>query len=140
MNTSKHTWLVAIPLTLFIQACAGPQYKTFYSYDPPKTSEGRACIFQCENTKVQCEQLAQMRVDNCQDRAELNFQRCADRAQADYDRCKASGEDKICFKKDCGRGACNPSGQCDNQYQRCYSTCGGQVTSETRCVANCDKK
>ena len=140
MNTSQPTRLVIILLTLLIQACASPpQYQTFYNYDPPKTSEGRACIFQCENTKMQCEQVDQMRVANCQDRAELNFQRCSDRAQADYDRCKASGE-KYCFTDTCRKEPCNGSGQCDNQYQRCYSICGGQVTSETRCVANCEIK
>jgi hypothetical protein len=141
MNTSKCTWLLVIfLLTIILQACAtNPQYQTFYHYNPPKTTDGRACLFQCETTKMQCEQLDQMRADNCRERAELNFQRCSDRAQADYYRCKNSGE-KYCSQKSCARGTCNSSGQCDTQYNRCYSICGGQVTSETRCVSNCDKK
>ena len=143
MNTPKYTWLIAIPLTLFIQACAGPEFRTLYNYDPPKTSEGRASISQCDNTNVRCEQLEQMRVDNCLDRAELNYQYCTDQAQVDYnnsiDRCKDCGE-KSRIKDDCEKEPCNRSGQCGNQYQRCYSNCGGQVTSETRCVAGCEKK
>lgn len=81
-----------------------------------------------------------MRIANCRYRAELSFQRCTERAQADYEHCKASGE--YCFEEYCDEETCNGDGdgQCDDPYQRCYSICGGQVTSETRCVANCEGK
>ncbi|NOT83782.1 MAG: hypothetical protein HOP02_03165 [Methylococcaceae bacterium] len=139
MNISQYTRLAIILLVILIQACANPKYQTFYNYDPPTTAEGRACTFQCENTKMQCEQVDQMRLANCQDRAELNFQRCTDRAQAEYDRCKASGQ-KYCIADYCREETCNNNGQCENQYRRCFSICGGKVTSETRCVANCERK
>lgn len=136
MKNSKLTWILTIFLTILIQACATPQYKTFYNYDPPTTAEGRSCTFQCENTKMSCEQLDQMRVNNCQQMAEMNYQNCETRADTKYNQCVASGQ-KYCAKDWCTKQECEASSQCDNQYQRCYSTCGGKVTSQTRCVANC---
>ncbi len=138
MNIRKYYCVLAVTLLAFIQGCASPKYETFYDFQPPQTSEGRACIFQCENTKMQCEQLDQMRIANCGDRADIDFQRCTDRAKAEYDRCKASGK-QYCAEARCEKTTCSSSGQCDTQYQRCYTTCGGKVTSETRCVANCEK-
>jgi len=129
--------LVFILLTL-LQACASPLYQTFYSYDPPDTPEGKACIFQCENTRMQCEQLDDMRNNNCEQRAEMKYETCKQKAEIAYEKCKSSGG-KYCIEGWCNKETCSSTNQCVNQYQRCYSTCGGRVTSETRCVAHCEK-
>lgn len=137
MNNSKLILAIAILLTTLVQGCA-PEYKTSHTFIAPKTAEGKSCVFQCENTRMQCDQLDQMRVDNCRMRAENNYAYCEQQKQAAYNNCVASGA-QGCYQEWCQKEECPTSDRCENQYQRCYSTCGGQVTSETHCVANCEK-
>jgi len=141
MKKSTIFCTIAIFLTIFIQGCATtPEYETFYNYAPPKTAEGRACIFQCELTRSQCEQLVQMRLDNCQNRAQIKYDNCEYRSQAAYDNCVLSGAQN-CYKDWCSMDQCNNNTRsCDNKYNSCYSTCGGSVGSETRCVNNCETR
>ena len=125
-------------LAALTAACAtGPQYRTFYDFVPPTTAEGRSCVFQCENTKMQCSQLEEMRVANCEDRADYRHGQCMDRAQDAYQRCQQSGN-QYCVQSYCARESCSYSSRCENQYNRCFEVCGGEILSETRCVKNCE--
>lgn len=137
MNASGVIRIASALLLIALWSCAGPRYQTTYTYTPPESAEGRACVFQCENTKMQCDQLDQMRAANCQERASLEYQKCEENSRAEYERCRASGE-RVCLQSYCGRPRCGSSGQCQSQFHRCYETCGGQVHSSTQCVANCD--
>ena len=140
MTHSKTLWAIIIILSaIFIQGCATPQHDTFYSYIPPKGAEAKACIFQCSMTESQCEQLDQMRLDNCESARNNRLQACENRNQAAYDNCVNSGQQN-CFKAWCSENECTSSSNCKTKYNSCYTTCGGVVSSETRCVANCDVK
>ena len=125
-------------LIAFLTSC-GPVYKTNYTYIPPENEEGKSCIFQCDNTKLQCYQLEDMR-----------YQRCLDRADRDYYRCEANRRYVYNYKKKrrecrhncyCFRSSCSQTREvCDDRYRTCYQTCGGSVTSETVCVSNCEEQ
>jgi hypothetical protein len=110
----------------------GPVYNTEYSYTPPKSLEGRSCINQCEYSKIQCEELENLRERECESRAEL-----------EYDRCR---RDIYNSKKrepkwsECSRSSCSTDEErCERLYRSCYQACGGRVDSRTVCVANCDQ-
>lgn len=119
--------LVALPLT----AC-GPMYDTFYTFTPPETASGQQCLMQCEHLKMQCRSMEEMRVDACEERSRWAQERCRD----DIYRRKHR-EPKW---HECGSESCTADlERCEASYRSCYQSCGGRVTSETRCVANCDQ-
>lgn len=113
---------VAVLAVLTCAACA-PRFRTFYTHSPPDDDKGKSCVFQCENTKLQCEMLEDTKEQNCEMREQM-----------DYDKCRSNPKN-YCYKKSCG----NDKERCDSQYDSCFQVCGGKITSETRCVANCDK-
>ena len=110
----------------------GPMYQTEYIYTPPKSQTGNACVFQCENSKQQCQQIQEMRSEDCERRAEYDYQRCEDRI---YDR---EGRDAKWYE--CSRESCTADVErCEATYRSCYQSCGGKVEAQTRCVSNCDQ-
>lgn len=120
----------------FLASC-GPRYETIHEYAAPQSAEGRQCVFQCENTKLQCAQLEDMRLLNCQDRAENTYERCQLTSELKYNSCLATGG-KYCIREYCVKQTCGYRGTCTNQYNRCFGICGGEVTTRQVCVANCD--
>ncbi|MCB0353892.1 MAG: hypothetical protein KDD64_10220 [Bdellovibrionales bacterium] len=109
----------------------GPQMRTTYHFVPPETPEGRACIYQCENIQLQCDQLDQSEYSRCLDRAEDDYRRCEDRNVY-----RRQDDQEYCYRSYCP----SPDGErCKERHRSCYQSCGGQVSSETVCVANCDK-
>jgi len=128
--------------TIFLQGCSTlfpPKYETYYSYLPAKGAEAKSCFLQCSLTENQCEQLVQMTMNNCQTTNSMKKQNCETQATNDYNNCLNSGGGKSCVKNWCMDGSCNVPNNCKQKYNRCYTTCGGVVSSETRCVDNCKK-
>ena len=130
--TTKSYLKPLIVLTFSALASCGPIYDTEYIYDPPENSSGRACIFQCENSKNQCEELDRYRKEECERHSEWQRERC----EADIWRRK-NREPKW---HECGGETCSSNTErCETSYRSCYQSCGGKVRAETRCVMNCDQ-
>lgn len=129
--------IVVVTLVAAMLVSCGPVYRTQYNYEPPKGDAGKQCINRCIRNKSVCKMTCQTNYQNCvamarnaaypeyfayvaeQQRQNLTVWRQIDDF-ADLSSCK----------KDCG---------CDDDYRQCYTLCGGQVTSERICVANCGK-
>ena len=128
--------LFVLFIPLFILAC-GPVYQTDYSFIPPTTEHGQMCVFQCDNSKIQCEQLEEMRYQNCLDRADRDYHSCEMTKRYGYNKngewvCQ---ENCYCFRSSCSLD----ESKCHERYRACYQTCGGKVESRTYCVSNCEK-
>ena len=121
---------IALPAA-FVTSC-GPMYETRYDYIPPEGNTGRACIFQCETVKMQCEQIEDMREQNCEERAEWERLRCED----DLRRRGKKGKWYDCSSSSCS----SDTARCDENYRRCYQSCGGSVKTTQVCVFNCGQK
>ena len=124
---------LALPLLMvsFLTAC-GPVYRTEYTFKPPRTATGRNCAFQCETSRGQCRQIEDLRVDRCEDNSRREVQDCEDRLRWDKNR------DSKWYE--CTGDSCTADyDRCDELYRSCYQSCGGNVTSQTVCVANCEK-
>ncbi len=114
-------------VTLGLAAC-GPIYETRYSFTPPPTPEGRVCLLQCDQIRLQCRQFEDMKKENCEQQNRWEREH--------YERCKNAG------RKDCRYPStyCSTNyDRCEEQYRICFQTCGGRVDATTVCVANCEQ-
>lgn len=141
-------FIIGIFLSLMLSGCFDPQYETVYDYQPPQDTKGRMCANQCLDSRTYCENTGQQLV--LQEK-QICLQEEERRAQAEY-------EDYLAHTKEQGKepesnyydfyqayscdyldGSSNEQ-KCENNYNACYQNCGGQVTSQTFCVANCDEE
>lgn len=119
-----------IYLSFLATVSCGPIYDTKYNFIPPTSSEGRACIFQCENSRSQCIELENYRNQDCQQRSDYDQRRCEDDI-----RYREGREPKW---YECGSNSCSVDQErCESQFRYCYQSCGGRVDAQTVCVANC---
>ena len=112
-------------------AACGPIFETRYSYTPPRSAEGRSCAFQCQNVKLQCQQIEEMQERQCNEHARWEQRRC----EQDL---AARGKKERWY--DCGLETCSSNTErCEESYRACYQSCGGQVESSEICTYNCEK-
>jgi|GEM_PF-5873020 len=126
----KNLWLL---LTLLLAAC-GPQLRTNYNLLPPKTASGQLCANNCAFMANTC-------VTNC--RAMSN--QCTD---VDYNSSFGYGTGWArrgsfvgatigapLSGTDCSSRTCEEN--CLAAARQCHLNCGGTITQQTVCVANC---
>ena len=112
--------LSCLGLALIQAACAS------YQYIPPTTDAGRQCVATCEIGQQSCMANAQRAAESASHTCEMNrayaLDRCLDGAssQADRQSCNKSASANYC-----GRSV-NPY-ECEPQYRRCFTACGGQA-------------
>jgi hypothetical protein len=142
---SKTTFLICVLLSL--TAC-GPQYRTFVSYAPPESAEGRACLASCQGMRMACRQQKGEQVQECRRNAETQAQlesirRIAEYAVSASDESSKSSSRRLPRDAKPNYSACAAQdrqieGQCTADHDLCYQNCGGHVTYSTQCVANCE--
>lgn len=111
----KFLWVLIVVGCYVLVGC-GPIYNTEYTFQPPLSPEGKTCIFQCENSKLQCKQIEDMKEESCLLRSQLE---CRDR-------------------KDCPTNLCDTNyTMCKEMYRNCYQACGGNIDTKKVCVFNC---
>lgn len=124
--------VVALAAAVALLSGCGPIYDTQYTFIPPDDGNGRACVYQCENGKQQCEELEELKEESCEERAEAEYARCEERI---YRRKGRDPKWNECYRESCS----SDSERCETNYRSCYQSCGGKVNAETVCVANCDQ-
>jgi len=121
---------VLLVVSFSLSGC-GPVYSTHYTYSPPDDPHGKACVFQCENSKLQCQQIKDMEAMQCRDQAELRYRDC----QRRNDRRREGEKRDNCYRTYCSSANYE---QCEERYRACYQICGGEVVGEEVCTAFCD--
>ncbi|KJV69117.1 hypothetical protein [Candidatus Neoehrlichia procyonis] len=135
-----------------------PIYETQVDYTPPATEQGKKCIIECGFIKNNCYRQCQKQVNECEFKEKLynipssvinivkdtnNSNKSADNNKNNNNNSNStititktiSKEDKksICNINNCNR-------LCRNDYNLCYTDCGGKVTFNEVCTYFCDKK
>ena len=128
--------MISVPRSILVSLClaataCGPVYSTTYSFIPPENANGRACIFQCESAKTQCQHIEDLERDRCESRSDLEYERC----EARNDRVYKDDDKEYCYREYCSVDYTN----CDDRYRSCYQNCGGKVNATTVCTAFCDQ-
>ena len=135
MNTFK---LIIFSIITFSLVGCGPIYKKKYYYQAPRSFAARQCIASnCERNKMMCENTCAANNRSCEwratEEARINFRQYVREQRRQNLPIKKSLSD---FRNNWD---CNADCGCESVYRRCYQTCGGQVTSQTVCVAFCDQ-
>jgi hypothetical protein len=146
LATIRSRTALVIGILLILAGC-GPQYRTYVSYSPPETADGRQCLMSCQGMRMTCRRQKDEQVQDCRRNAETQAQLETIRRIAEY---------AVSANDGSGKGSSHPSprdakpnyaecaaqdrrveGQCTADHDLCYQNCGGQVTYSTQCVANC---
>lgn len=95
---------------------------TEYTYTPPASATGQACIMRCQGVQNTCvdteKQRAEKEEAECETNAEHAHYMCLLYAKTDADRAK-------CQKDGCYEYA--DTGSCDSAFRACFQQCGGVV-------------
>lgn len=129
----NYHWLTIITGLILLSGC-GPIYKTEYTYQPPRSQIGKMCASQCTQTKINCQQLCEMRNESCKSngRQEAMIQ------YLEYKESQiAAGKPVKRTPENFNTSYCNESCDCTDTYNQCYQTCGGMITPYQVCTAFC---
>lgn len=147
----KLVFMLTLSLSLF--AC-GPVYRTITQYDSPPSDAGKQCVMQCETHRKQCKGDCDARYDACTYEAEERGRAEFLDAKEDYlnqkEHCLTRNYKKP--HKECEDlkepmlrdfthdASCRSNCGCDDDFDRCFQVCGGQIRYEKHCVSGCDKQ
>lgn len=127
-------YFTLITILLFLSGC-GPVYKTEYTYQPPRTDVGKMCATQCMQAKNNSQQLCEMRNQTCEMTAKQNATiQYLEYKESQRAAGKPIKKSEIDFDDSY---LCDSSCDGTNDYNQCYQTCGGVVTSYQVCTAFC---
>ena len=108
-------------VVLLVSACQTVRYE----YEAPDTADGKQCVVQCASVREMCRsnenQRAQSEKKSCERRSETTYLVCMDKAKGNKDK------QAKCDKK---RGKCYENqnfSRCNEEYNQCFSYCGGIV-------------
>lgn len=106
--------LLMIALTVLLCACGASTPKK-QMIPPPESVEASACLTECNRARGQCRRMFQDQYTYCKRRFEM--------ADRQYEYCKRNKG--ICVRPK----MCTPpdKGICTDQYEGCFTTCGGQI-------------
>ncbi len=96
-----------------------------YEYTPPSTVEGKLCVVQCASVREMCR-------GNENQRAAYKEQSCEQRSDANYYVCMNSTRHNKELQSQCSkkREYCSEYpdvSHCNDEYNQCFSVCGGLV-------------
>lgn len=140
-------WIAAATTLAVLSAC-GPVIETHYDYLPPSQQGGMQCLSQCQQGQNQCQRDAAAAKEECRYREEERIAYEYDEAREKYYHdleLYAAAPEKFSKPTEPTRGypsyyRCdNQENQCQNSFNMCYRSCGGQVSERQVCVANCDQ-
>ena len=122
-----------VAMTLALCGCV-----TEYTYSPPTTAEGRACVAHCQDNQMGC-RISQDRqrdaaFEQCKTESAQKQSQCEHDSQIEYDAClryaKTDTDRKACRRQSCDQPGCYSGSNydlCDSDYRACYQNCGGTV-------------
>ncbi len=123
-------------IALLTLAACGPQYRTFYNFENPRSYEGMMCVNQCLQSKVMCGQTCGSQKNQCVQNHEL-YEAANQLAHSLDKNPKKSGYVRSSsYQCNWEKDSCDEN--CESFYRQCYTNCGGKVHSETRCVSGCE--
>lgn len=130
-----------IGLAALLTAC-GPIYDTTYTYSPPTSARGQACVSACEADQSGGRYECRQRTQDCERQKDL----IADREYNRYVRYRQQQGLPV----DRNRSSFAPTYSCpwesectdvvEAQYRACFTGCGGRIQATQTCVMGCNQQ
>jgi hypothetical protein len=97
---------------------------TRHEYQAPPTAKGKQCVVQCASVREMCRSNEFKRVNlaksTCEKRSDTTYRACMDKAKNKNDEKNCTKRRESCYEND-------SSWRCDEEYNQCFSNCGGTV-------------
>lgn len=128
-------------LAVLLLASCAPVIETTYDYTPPDTAEGQSCVARCQAERAPCTQSCDRRERLCLTDSESRAMRDYQMELGDGLNRRSSASSRTYFdyadryRSLCYVGGCRDA--CDATYRTCFEGCGGKVTAQRVCTANC---
>ena len=119
--------LHCLVLVVVLLAGCESMRKPTYTFQPPNSTQGKACIMQCEESRQMCGRVCSVEYTECKhhesDEARFRYQQYAAKQRAEgYSDFHRDIEDFY------NTSQCKPTScHCDDDYRACYQMCGGTV-------------
>lgn len=121
--TTIRRYALFILTVLIITGCANNTATTTYSYSPPTTVDGRACVDECKQSRANCKNMCTTTAPQCvayeQQKARVHFQEYVAN-QRSMGQPVSRTLLSFYHPEKCAHSGCD----CDNDYQVCYQLCG----------------
>lgn len=130
-NTRLSLKIILVMNSILLIGCGAVIERRMFT-TPPTSSAGQACIFQAEQIKNQCLELAQIQATRCEEQASYEEAICESNIWSAHRR-----EPKW---YECWRSTCSlNNSHCHDNYVTGYRKCGGTVTFSDVCTSRCEK-
>ena len=121
--------LIGILFPLGVALGCAPVYQVKYDYLAPESAEGKGCTQQCESTKLQCEETANIQFEQERLKLQQGYQQCLLSQRGE------PGTPILCY--DPSQSIKPDYSNCLAAYKGCFEGCGGKVEERNVCVRNC---
>lgn len=117
------TIMALMVVALFIISGCTHSPVTTYSYSPPTSADGRACVDECDQSKATCKNMCNIAdpqcVANAQQKARVNYQNYVNQQTAAG---QPVSQTLVSFYNpdQCAHSGCG----CESEYKVCYQLCG----------------
>ena len=141
----RHIWILLAMGAALLSACS-PSYRTDYQYIPPLKETGRSCANNCLVAKTNCNLACTTQEAQCYRRVQLQDSMDDSLYRGGYwnNGIALSASPGMGYGGMYGGGynttVCRADaclGSCEESYQKCFTDCGGKVTSREVCIAHC---
>lgn len=138
MNNLLRLALLCLTLGIALAGC-GPVMQTQYSFTPPKSTQGKMMVTQCQQIQTLCRQNCRLEKQSCvsdaRSRGMMEYQRYVAERNAKKEPLKRSPESFVSDWQ-CNDSRCEAS--CGEDFRLCYANAGGAVHAKTVCTAFCE--
>lgn len=118
---------------IVVSSACTPAYQTLYRYSEPVDEKQAVCFPICEKHRIDCVQIAKSEKRNCELRNQI--------ARMTYRQCLSvnkPGPGAIAPNCDANQDFCfSDIERCDNNFRNCFLDCGGEISEDRICTANC---
>ena len=132
---------IMLGLTALLAAC-GPIYNTEYTFTPPSSARGQACVSSCEADKSGCSYSCRRQTQDCEneksriaDREYNRYVRYRQQQGLPIERTRMSFEPSYScpWESEC-------TDVCEAEHRACFTGCGGRIDAQQVCVMGCNQK
>lgn len=127
-------WLLIVVAALLSACSSSPTFKRMYhyTYTPPASSQGLACVRQCEQTMQGCERVCSPGAGACKTKAREEARLAYQEYTVEREAVGLPIKRSVDSFYDASACPVDKTCDCEQEYRACYRLCGGTVSSSLK--------